>query len=216
MEEIFPGVYEHEKRLYTKNLVPGKSVYGERLLNYKGVEYREWDPFRSKLAGAIKKSLNYFPFEKDSKVLYLGASTGTTISHLSDIVTDGEIYGVELSKRMIMELVKLAEDRENIIPILADARMPQEYEEVGKVDILYQDVAQPDQVDIFLKNTEVFKPEWGFLALKTQSMDISKTPEQLLDISQQQLSKKYDILQTIDLNPFDKMHYFLVLRRKDI
>ncbi len=215
MKELFPGVYTYENKLWTRNLVPGVSVYGEKLVKYGGTEYREWDPFRSKLAGAIKKQLKYFPFKKGSIVLYLGASTGTTISHLSDIITDGEIYGVELSKRMIMELAKLAEQRENIIPILADARVPEEYKDVGTVDILYQDVAQPDQIDIFLKNAKLFKPKWGMLALKTQSIDISKEPEEILESSLQPLREKFDILQTIKLDPYDKLHYFLVLKDKE-
>src|SRR5919199_4845942 len=79
-------VLDGQRQLATLNLVEGNSVYGEKLVRQKGIEYRVWDPYRSKLAGAIKKGLNNLPIKKSMRVLYLGASTGTTVSHVSDIV----------------------------------------------------------------------------------------------------------------------------------
>lgn len=195
------------KKIYTKNLTPGISVYGEKLILIEGVEYREWDPYRSKLAGALIKGLANFKFNNSSKVLYLGASTGTTISHISDICINGEIYGVEISKRMVLELVKLSKLRDNIIPILADANKPEEYKEIEKVDILYQDIAQPNQIEILLKNIKLFNPKYVYLCLKTQSIDISKDPSIIL---KNELSKlNITPLEIIELTPYDKHHYFL-------
>ncbi|HVP92352.1 MAG TPA: fibrillarin-like rRNA/tRNA 2'-O-methyltransferase, partial [Acidobacteriota bacterium] len=86
------------QRLATKNLTPRINVYGERLLRVEGVEYRVWDAFRSKLAAAILKNLQTVPIEPDHRVLYLGAASGTTASHVSDIVGEkGHVYCVEFA-----------------------------------------------------------------------------------------------------------------------
>ncbi|MCS7122635.1 MAG: fibrillarin-like rRNA/tRNA 2'-O-methyltransferase [Candidatus Micrarchaeota archaeon] len=201
-------ILRRDSRLYTKNLVPGRTVYGEKLIYDNGVEYREWDPYRSKLAGAILRGLRTFSFREDSSVLYLGASTGTTVSHVSDICYRGQIYAVEISKRMMVKLLELAKVRENIIPILADANHPEIYQEIGKVDIIYQDIAQPNQSEIFLKNLRMFNPKTSYLCLKTQSIDVSEDPETILETELKRI--KIDPKEIIQLDPFDRHHYFLV------
>ena len=86
------------QRLATQNLTPGLTVYGERLIHVKDVEYRIWDAFRSKLAGAIIKGLQTVPLDPGYNVLYLGAASGTTPSHVSDIVGEkGHVYCVEFA-----------------------------------------------------------------------------------------------------------------------
>ena len=115
-------------RLATKNADPGKKVYTERLISIEGVEYRTFDPYKSKLGAAIFKKMKAFPFVEKSKILYLGAASGTTVSHVSDIVGDeGEIYAIEFSTRSLSDLIILSERRKNIIPIHADARFPEQY-----------------------------------------------------------------------------------------
>ena len=90
-----------EKQISTLNLIKGNNVYGEKLVKYNGDEYRIWDPFRSKLAGALKKGLKELPIMNGTKVLYLGASTGTTVSHVSDIVgLKGIVFAVEPAVRV--------------------------------------------------------------------------------------------------------------------
>lgn len=201
-------ILRKNSRLYTKNLVPGRTVYGEKLIYENGIEYREWDPYRSKLAGAILRGLKTLAFRDDSSVLYLGASTGTTVSHISDICYRGQIYAVEISKRMMVKLLELAKIRNNIIPILADANNPNIYQEIGEVDILYQDIAQPNQSEIFLKNLRMFNPKTSYLCLKTQSIDISEDPEDVLEIELKKIG--IEPKEIIQLDPFDKHHYFLV------
>lgn len=49
-------------------------------------EYRAWNPFRSKLAAAILGGVDKIHMGPGKKVLYLGAASGTTVSHVSDIV----------------------------------------------------------------------------------------------------------------------------------
>lgn len=220
MREIFPGVYSFDKYIATVNAVPGKKVYDERLFRKPETGNRElrlWDPFRSKLAGAIRKGLKTFPFEPGSKVLYLGASTGTTVSHLSDVLgPEGEIYAVEIAPQCMKSLLALCELRENIIPIHADARTPGEYEEVGKVDAIYQDVAQPDQADILLKNAGMFLKKGGIamIAIKSQSIDVTKKPKEVFAEVIDELSSRFEILEKYELEPFDKDHLFVVLRFK--
>ncbi len=73
-------------------MVSGESVYGEKRVSIESgevgekIEYRVWNPFRSKLAAAILGGIDQIHIKPGSKVLYLGAASGTTVSHVSDIV----------------------------------------------------------------------------------------------------------------------------------
>jgi len=217
MKEIFSGVYSFEKYIATVNAVPGKKVYDERLLKSEHGELRIWDPFRSKLAGAIRKGLRAFPFAPGSKILYLGASTGTTVSHLSDIVgPQGEIFAVEIAPQCMKSLLALCQKRENIIPIHADARKPDEYKDVGKVDSIYMDVAQPDQDDILIMNAEMFLKKDGIamIAIKSQSIDVTKRPDDVFAAVVKKLEGPFEVLERMKLEPFDKDHLFVVLKYK--
>lgn len=216
MREIFSGVWEDNHTLLTRNFDKGRKVYNEKLVRTGGSEYRTWNPYRSKLAAAIKKGLKNFPFAKNTKVLYLGASTGTTVSHLSDIITEGEIYAVEISAQMMKRLLEISENRENIIPIHADARMPAEYQKIGKVDVLYQDIAQQDQDDILIRNAGIFLKKGGIamFCIKSQSIDVTAQPKEVFEKILQKLSPHFEILEKIKLEPYDKDHLFVVLRSK--
>ena len=214
----FEGIYIIGNKICTANLAPGRNVYGEQLIKIKEKEYREWVPFRSKLCAAIKKGIKYFPFKKGSKVLYLGAGSGTTISHISDIVgKDGIIYAVEISERPLRDLVKLAEIRQNIIPILADARLTETYENLilEKVDVVYEDVADPDQIKILVKNSEKFLKQDGIaeIAIKSQSISSTKPPKEVYKECLQELEKHFEILDKVELDPYEKFHLFVVLKK---
>jgi fibrillarin-like pre-rRNA processing protein len=202
------------KELLTLNLVPGQRVYGEELRRIGGKEWRVWNPYRSKLAAALLKGLKHWVFEDRSSVLYLGASTGTTLSHLSDLMPHSQLFAVEISAVMMKELLRLAEHRENIIPILADANDPDDYAEVGKVDVIYQDVAQPNQAQILIKNASRFlKHGWAYMCVKTQSIDVVKDPREVLEEVEEELTKHgLEVVERINLHPYDKAHWFLVLR----
>ena len=210
---------EGQKKLATENLVPGNQVYKEKLIKQKGTEFRLWDPFRSKLAAAIMNELEYFPFENKTKVLYLGASTGTTISHISDIVgPSGMIFGVEHASRVARDFLdRVASFRSNIIPILQDARNPKEYFSVfGKVDIVYVDIAQPDQTKIAIENCKLFLKNKGYfyLIIKTRSIDVTKAPSKIIEEEIEKLKPKFEVLQTIDLHPYDKDHAMVIAKYK--
>lgn len=201
-----------EKNAATLNLVKGDNVYGEKLVKYEGEEYRLWDPFRSKLAGALKKGMKNMPIKNGTKVLYLGASTGTTVSHVSDIVgPSGIVFAVEPATRVARELIEnVASKRKNVMPILEDARKPNSYFAVfGKVDVVYCDIAQPDQTDIAIANCVAYLKKGGImlLVIKTRSIDVTMEPRAVIMQEAARLEKNgFSIEQIITLDPFDKDH----------
>ncbi len=204
MKEIFSGIFSEGKSLFTVNSVPGKRVYGEKLVD----KYREWNPERSKLASAILCGLKQVPLKTGTKVLYLGASTGTTVSHVSDIIgKDGIVYAVEFAERVMRKLVDVAKERKNIVPILADARKTDDYSWVEKCDVLYVDVADPQETLLAMRNADEFLKKGGymFIAVKSQSIDVTKKPE---DVFKEEVAKlkDYKVLQIINIDRYQKDH----------
>jgi len=220
VKEIFFGVYEHGEKILTKNRVPGKSVYGEPLITIKGEEYRVWDPRRSKLCAAIKNGLKTWAFKEGVYVLYLGIAEGTTASHISDVIgDDGVILGIDVSPRVMPKLMKVAEERGNILPVLADANHPEEYaeyvKELGRIDVLYEDVAQPNQAEILIKNAKFLRPGgYAYFAVKARSIDVTKDPEEIFDSVEEKLKKTFKILERIRLEPYEKDHAMFVLKKR--
>lgn len=205
------------QRLATKNLTPSKNVYGERLIRYEGVEYRLWDPFRSKLAAAILKNLMAVPIKLGHKVLYLGAASGTTASHVSDIVGgEGHVYCVEFAPRSMRELVNnVCTFRLNMSPLLEDARLPERYALFinGKVDDVYCDIAQPEQAKVLADNADCFlrKLGWVMLAVKAQSIDVTKEPSEIYRREIEVLENRgFHIEEVVHLEPYDKAHAMIV------
>jgi fibrillarin-like pre-rRNA processing protein len=198
--------------VFTRNLVPGNRVYDEDLLRIHGSEYRSWDPYRSKLAGAILKGeLDPDIIKAGDKVLYLGASTGTTASHVSDIVGgEGLVVGVEMSARVGREfLEKVAKARGNVIPFISDARETERFGEFGKMDVVYCDIAQRDQTEIAVENAKRHLKEGGRLLLivKARSIDQLKDPKLVFREEAQKLKDAgFAVERVIDLRPFDKDH----------
>ncbi|PXF23492.1 MAG: fibrillin [Thaumarchaeota archaeon] len=214
-QNIFWFQIDGEKKLATENLVPKNQVYNEKLVKIKGTEYRIWNPFRSKLAATIMNGLRDFPFMQKSSVLYLGVSTGTTISHISDIVgQNGIIFGIEHTSRVARDFLdRVASHRKNIIPIIQDARKPQEYFSVfKKVDVVYVDIAQPDQTDIAINNCKMYLKSNGylFLVIKTRSIDVTKDPKKVISNEIKKLESLFEIKQIINLQPYDKDHAIVI------
>jgi fibrillarin-like pre-rRNA processing protein len=219
LKQIFNGIFSDDKRLLTKNLVPGKKVYGERLFSENDEEFREWVPWRSKLAAGIKNKLEDVPLKQRSTVLYLGSSEGTTASHVSDIIgANGLLFGVDSSERVMRKFIGLCEDRENLVPILADANKPKEYEEYLKghsVDLLFQDISQKNQAEIFNKNAALFlsKGKPGLIAIKAKSIS-QGDPKQVFKKEIATLEKEFKVKQVISLNPFEKDHVLVLCEKK--
>ena len=202
-------VFTDGANLYTENLTPGRSVYGERLVAVRGVEYRQWDPQRSKLAALLLKGWKILPLDRASQVLYLGAASGTTVSHVSDIALEGTVFAVEISRRVFQKLLDLAESRHNVLPILADASKPDAYAgTVGRVDLVYQDIAQRDQVEILHRNLRFLNPDGAvILIVKSRSVDVAREPAAVYRGVESALRKRgLHILGTIPLDPFQRDH----------
>ncbi|PIU20865.1 MAG: fibrillin [Candidatus Diapherotrites archaeon CG08_land_8_20_14_0_20_34_12] len=217
--QLFNGIFLVNGRICTKNLVQGINVYGERLFSENGSEYREWVPFRSKLAAAVKKNLKTVPINNAAKVLYLGIAEGTTASHVSDIIgNDGLIVGIDISEKTMRKLLGICEQRKNIIPIIADANQPDRYVESLehiKFDIIFQDVSQKNQVDILRKNAEIFLKPNGFalLALKAKSISSTSNVKNIFEVQEIELKKHFKIIERVNLEPFEKDHMFYVLQK---
>lgn len=209
----FPGVFTDGEMLLTCNTVPHDRVYGERLYDQDGIEYREWVASRSKLAAYLRKGGRTFPFKSDSKVLYLGAASGTTSSHVADIACNGSVYCVEFSPRSFRDLVTVCEKRKNMVPILADATRPEEYSFIVEgPNILYQDIAQKGQSTIFLKNMREFGIKTGLLVVKARSEDVTRDPHHIFkEVEEQLLKAGCNVREVIDLEPFEKDHAMLAV-----
>ena len=221
-KEVSAGIFEITERggkqLATINLVPGASVYGEKLIEIEGCEYRIWNPKRSKLAAMVIKKFNV-PIERDSKVLYLGAASGTTVSHVSDIVSDGIVYAVEFSPRTMRDLIGLCDVRPNIIPILADANRPESYAHiVEEVDVIFQDVAQPNQSEIAAVNVKRFLKKEGslLLSIKARSIDTAANPKKIFKDEVRKLENDFDVgfevADSRELMPFHEDHLGVMAR----
>jgi len=218
----FKGIYTAKKGknifFVTKNLVPGVSVYRENLYKEEGAEYREWSVTRSKLGAALAKGISQLGIYPGSKVLYLGASTGTTSSHVSDIVgEEGFVFALDFAPRTTRELVYLCERRKNMSPIIADARQPQTYAQyVTLVDAVFQDIAQRDQAEIFIKNCNAYLKSGGFgiLAIKARSVDVAKKPRQIFVEAKAYLEKHITIVDYRELDPFERDHCIFICKKK--
>lgn len=215
---LFQVKSDTKTRLVTRNKVPGISVYGEQLLSINGEEYRVWDPYRSKYVAAFLSGMKKLPQIQDKKILYLGVSTGTTASHFSDMLNTGIIYGIEFSPKVMRKFFRLAEQRSNLVPILADARKTEEYSSyVFEVDLIYQDVAQPDQATIFGRNALEFlkRGGHGFLAVKSQSIDVTVEPDEIFSKQMEELEQEFgfEIQQYHSIDPFEKKHAVIIIKK---
>ncbi|MDA4122159.1 MAG: fibrillarin-like rRNA/tRNA 2'-O-methyltransferase [Thaumarchaeota archaeon] len=195
----------------TRNLVPGSATYAEDLVKIDGVEYRRWDPFRSKLAAGIVKGLPKDVIREGDKVLYLGTSTGTTPSHVSDIVGEkGLVIGVEFAPRVAREFIeKVARVRRNVVPYIADARESFKFASFGKVDVVYCDIAQQDQTEIAIENCARNLRTGGRLILivKSRSIDVLRDPKEVFREESSKLERHgLTVEKVIELSPFDKDH----------
>jgi fibrillarin-like pre-rRNA processing protein len=217
LKELFPGVYSIDGKIATKNLANGKKVYDEELISEKESEYRSWTPYRSKLSAAIMNGLKNFEIKAGGYVLYLGASTGTTASHVSDIVEkNGRVYCIEISERSMRDLINLCQARDNMLPILGNAHETEKYSKiVDECDVIYQDVSAKEQAQILKKNCAFLKSGgYAYFVIKSQSVDVSRPPKEVFESELKQLVDMFEIVERITLEPYDSAHLFVVLKKK--
>ncbi len=212
------GVYKDKKQLFTVNpsFVKGEKVYNEKLIKKDEKEFRSWNPYRSKLSALILKNID-IKIKPDFKVLYLGAATGTTVSHLSDILNDGVIYAIENSAVSMKKLIKICKKRKNIIPIFEDAFHFERYYNIApKVDLLYQDISQRNQSEIFIGNIESYLKEegTGVIMVKARSIDVSLKPKKAYELVKKRLKENnLKILDLVELSPYQKDHAAIIIEK---
>lgn len=218
----FPGIYVAKGKddaLVTKNMDIGNSVYGEKRIaveeGEQKIEYRVWNPFRSKVAAAIVGGVEDIHIKPGAKLLYLGAASGTTVSHCSDVVgPEGLVYAVEFSARPGRDLINVAKKRTNIIPIVEDARYPLKYRMlVGMVDVIFADVAQPDQARIVGHNASYFLKNGGHfvISIKANCVDSTAAPEAVYASEIKKLKEmQFKPREYVTLEPYERDHAVVI------
>ena len=195
-------IFKIDDEIATINSIPSKRVYGEKLIidEESSIEYRIWNPNRSKLSAALHNGLSKINLDKNSKILYLGASTGTTVSHISDLVKNGIIYAVEFSPVSMRKLSRLSQIRNNI----------------EKVDLVYCDVAQASQTKLFIDNMNLFLKDdgQGIFMIKSRSINVNIKPKTVFKEQEKILkSNGYSIIEKIKLEPYEKDHICLIVKK---
>lgn len=210
-EQIAHNVYLVEKD--DKRVLATKSGYPPYYGEKKYDDLREWIAWRSKFAAMAQNG--YLPqLEPEWKVLYLGAASGTTLSHFSDVFDKGMIYAVEYSPKPFSKLLELAMERKNIIPLLEDAYRPWNYNGiVEEVDFVYQDIAHKEQLKIFTMNANMFLKAKGsgLIMVKARSIDSTVEPEEVFDDVVEKLSSQFNIIKQGRLDPYHKDHTYIHL-----
>ncbi len=221
LKEIFPNVFldSSQRKLYVKNGVAGFRVHGEAVIKEGRYHYREWNPRQSKLAAAIAKGLRSLPIKPGASILYLGAAQGATPSFVSDVVgSKGVVYCLEFAPRAMRDLLRVCESHENMLPILGDARKPEEYAgeiEDGRVDVVFEDVADPQQAEILLQNARFLQRGGAALiAVKSQCISSTQPPEQSYAEFRKKIGGVFDVVEELRLDPFEEDHAFYSLRKK--
>jgi fibrillarin-like pre-rRNA processing protein len=214
-ESNFFWITDGKKQLATLNLVPGYAVYGERLVKSGGKEYRLWDPYRSKIGAALMRGMT-LPIKEGDSVLYLGAASGTTASHVSDIVgSKGRVFCVDIAERVMRDLIFVCEKKKNMIPVLADATKPESYVAmVGKVDFVFADVAMPNQAELLISNCKRFlkKDSFAMISVKSRSIDVTAEPKKIYAEVEAKLSKEFKIIDKKELKPYEMDHIMFLLK----
>lgn len=219
-EGIFIARSTKEDLLVTKNLVPGESTYGEKRISVDNAdgtktEYRVWNPFRSKIAAGVLGGVDHIHIAPGKKVLYLGASSGTTVSHVADIVgPTGLVYAVEFSHRSGRDLINVAKKRTNVIPIIEDARHPHKYRMlVGMVDVVFADVAQPDQARIITMNAHMFLKQGGHIVISIKANCIDSTVDAATVFAREVKKlqeEKVKPQEQLTLEPYERDHALVI------
>lgn len=207
MRELgIPNFYEDKGTLYSLS-IDGKSIYGEKVVNRGSKYFRLFSPLKSKLASSIRLGLKP-DIRKDDHVLYLGAGAGTTASHLADSLFSGSLFAIEFAPVPFIKLDSISRVKENIIPILTDAQKPETFGIfIDRVDLVYQDVSQPNQIEIFTKNMKYFGARRGILMLKTFSLRSDFSVENEI----KRIKEEFKVQQIKDISRFHRGHFAITV-----
>ena len=208
MSDLPEGVERRTFDGQTRPATRGEPVYGEPT----DEGWRLWDAGRSKLAAMVETGMDT-GLDGGETVLYLGAASGTTVSHVADFA--GPTYAVEFAPRPVRDLVDVAEDRPNLFPLLKDARRPETYAHVveANVDVVVQDVATRGQARVAVENAEFLAEDGRLLAaIKARSEDVTRAPEAVFEDAVAKLESAYEVLATERLEPHHDDHLGVVAR----
>lgn len=204
-----PRIMLKEGRIYTLNSSPGWRLKGQPVIEHNGCEYRSWSPYTSKLAAFLLKGGSIECLDGAREILYLGASYGTTASHIADIAPDAKVYCVEISRKPYVSLERMAKVHRGVIPILDDASKPENYSSfVISPQVLIEDIAQKNLLDIMLRNIRKFASiRWFYLAVKSRSIDSTAPPQVIYDQSMSTLRNELRCEATLtDISMYEADH----------
>jgi len=198
--------FDGRQRLATQ----GQPVYGEPTDG----EWRCWDAGRSKLGAMIELGME-IDLSGGESVLYLGAASGTTVSHVADFA--GQTYAIEFAPRPVRDLIGVAEDRPNLFPLLKDACKPESYAHIVEhdLDLLVQDVATRGQAAVAVDNAR-FLADDGLLciAIKARSEDVTADPQTVFTEVREELATAYETVDSHRLEPYHDDHLGIVARKR--
>ena len=195
-----------EERLATR----GPPAYGEPTDG----EWRAWDVRRSKLGAMIDRGMET-GLQAGASVLYLGAASGTTVSHVADVA--GPTYAVEFAPRPVRDLLGVAAERDNLFPLVKDARSPETYAHVVEsgLDLLVQDVATRDQARVAVENARFLAADGRLAAsIKARSEDVTRDPEDVFAEALSGIEERYEVLETERLDPLHEDHLAVIAQLK--
>ncbi len=213
---VFEGSLGGQRALFTKTL-SDQPAFEDALVREDGALYRQFNHCKSKLAAAILLGISQIGIKEGDAVLYLGASHGYTASHVCDMVGPrGVVLALDFAPRPMTNLVLLARTRTNLCPLLADARHPEAYARaLVLADVLYQDIAQKEQVAIFLKHLPFVAPGgFALLAVKARSIDVTMPPKAVYNEVRAQLERSVAVVDYKELDPYERDHAFFVCKAR--
>jgi fibrillarin-like pre-rRNA processing protein len=196
--------FDGRSRLATR----GSPVYGEPTDG----DWRLWDAGRSKLGAMLELGMDTGLTGGES-VLYLGAASGTTVSHVADFA--GPTYAVEFAPRPVRDLLDVAAERPNLFPLLKDARKPETYAHVveADLDVVVQDVATRGQATVAARNRRFLADDGRLLvAVKARSEDVTADPDAVFGRVRESLAEAYELLETRRLDRYHGDHLAIVAR----
>ena len=192
--------YNGKKRLFT--IIPKPE-------NQK-TQYRNWNPFYSKLAAALFNGLEIFPFKSDSKIFYSDNSSNTTLNHLLDIIdSKGMIY---LQKNNAAKIKNL----KNVVIIDQEKNSTLfNHDRKETFDVIYLDMTISENLQTQILNHEMTLKNLGFLIIILNS--ISKINDysfrnKINDVITNS-SSSLQFIQEINLSGFFKNCMMVILQK---
>ena len=228
---IFQIQIGDKEQLATKNIVEGTKTHKEKIVIVNDEEFLEWNPYKSKLAAAIRNGLQILPIIKNSKVVCINPLEESTILHISNIVdSGGSVFVIDVNKNKKSFLNKLVDTHKNIIPIYDAAdELSFSSSMTGKVDALYVDIPESEQIEQIVEKYGSLLKNEGFLMLIAKKDDDAILENDLVGWMAEQraglnkireitakLKSQFEIIQEINLGinyamePYHKLHAFIL------